>query len=230
MQNQRAVSAAWEVYRQPARYRALRRQDVPTDILDVIKISGGDVATTQIWAEQLGVNAEELGKASNYYLHQFMADAGNDPRRLLCLDQQATPADLKAHKRWLLKWLHPDRNPSAWETNLFRRVNEAASRLERDWEHLSLAGSSDGQPLGLTARTSRRGDARHETRDRRKQQLHGPMVRVRQTHWTELRKRIYRRVAKASALLLLMYVGYAAVLHFVDRERSPLGGAASLVE
>jgi hypothetical protein len=230
MQNQRAVSAAWEVYRQPARYRTLRRQDIPTDILDVIKISGGDEATTQIWAEQLGVNAEELGKASSYYLHQFMAAAGNDARRLLCLDQWATAADLKMHKRWLLKWLHPDRNPSAWEANLFRRVNEAASSLERDWERLSAGASSDGQPPALTARTSRRGDARHETRERRKQQPKGPMVRVRQTHWTELRNRVYRRVAKTGALLLLMYAGYAAVLHFVDRERSPFGGAASLLE
>lgn len=49
---------------------------------------------------------------------------------VLALPQNWSSQDVREHKRWMLKWLHPDRNPSAWEANLFHRVKEASDRIE----------------------------------------------------------------------------------------------------
>jgi hypothetical protein len=225
MQEVRSVAEAWDIYRQPARYRALQRAGIPTDILDVIKISAGDTATTAHWSDQLGAPQQELGDAANYYLHQFMAGAGKDPLRLLCLTKTATAQDFKLHKRWLLKWLHPDRNPSAWDASLFRRINAAASAMEQNFAQAGEAGAVEAaRPVAATLASPVAGAARARRAgaDAGGRKLHGakPVVRVRQANWQGLRKRMLKRAVRASYMVLALYVGYQAVLLMTDQDRS----------
>jgi hypothetical protein len=125
-----AVQDALKVYRQPSRLRLWRHQELPQDFLVLIKICAGDSETTDTWAKQFDLNETELHSAAVFIVNHVISRAGTDNFRLLGLPQSANAEDIRIHKRWLLKWLHPDRNHSTWESALFRKVTEAAKRIE----------------------------------------------------------------------------------------------------
>jgi hypothetical protein len=125
-----AVDVVIAVFRQPSTFLAPKQGMLPKDMLDIIKAASGDETTLQKLSEQKHVSAEQMKQASQFYLQKLLTTAGDDKHRKLCLDYGATPSQIKDHKRWLLKWLHPDRNPSKWESQLFVEVSKAAVMLE----------------------------------------------------------------------------------------------------
>ncbi|MBG1233223.1 J domain-containing protein [Aestuariivirga litoralis] len=126
-----SIDLALAAYQQPARLRLLQSQAAGPDILMLIKIAAGDAEATTHWAAHYAIPEATLLEASVFYLRSMIAAAGSDPYKLLCLKPGATLEDVNIHKRWLLRWLHPDRNGSAWESGLFTRVATAARTLER---------------------------------------------------------------------------------------------------
>lgn len=129
MDNVQAIEIALEAYKSPRAFRVSRRVPLPSGMLTLIKLAATtpeDVRTlvADETAEQLPVR-----DAAIFYLQQILSNAQDDLRQL-ALNDDATLQDVKDHKRWLLKWLHPDRNPNSWESALFHRVNAASARLE----------------------------------------------------------------------------------------------------
>jgi hypothetical protein len=212
-----AVHDALSAYRQPSRLRLRRQRDLPQDTLLLIKICAGDPDTNATWTTYCGVDEAELRAAASFYLNHILSRAGGDKFRLLGLKPGASAEDVKIHKRWLLKWLHPDRNHSAWESALFRKVNEAARVLEGQKNldvsqkddvlvvpsapsthntsnvvrsSKSVTGSSGGSHSGLSKRPSK----------------HAPVL-VRMPKWRWLLLRVIRR-----ALMLLVIIGAVVII------------------
>jgi hypothetical protein len=125
-----AIEIALAVYKQPSQFAAPKTGNLPHSMLDVVKSAAGDEATLQKLADELDVSIEQISQACKFYLQKLCASAGDDPFRMLALDSGATEPDIRVHKRWLLKWLHPDRNPSKWEATLFMAVKQAAQQIE----------------------------------------------------------------------------------------------------
>jgi hypothetical protein len=125
-----AVHDAWALYRQPVLSRKLSRMNFHPDMLELIKIAAGDDETIRKWSEEIGTDADHLQDAAAFYLQQVMGRPGNDAYGTIGLAADASALDIKNHKRWLLKWLHPDRNPSVWRQSLYRKVTAAAEQIE----------------------------------------------------------------------------------------------------
>ncbi len=124
MGSQLARDLALEVFRQPLLARQLKRNPLPEGMLDVIQIAAGvDTNITQ-------TDDPHLREAAIFFLQQVLVSTHSDKFRLLGLRPGANIDLIREHRRWLLKWLHPDRNHNKWESTLFTKVHAAAATLE----------------------------------------------------------------------------------------------------
>jgi hypothetical protein len=130
MQKRQAKEIALDVFRQPILARHQRRLPLPEGMLDVIQIAAGQTS-----ADMNEAQSQTMQEAAVFFLQQVLMSSENDKLRLLGLNPGATLDTVREHRRWLLKWLHPDRNHNKWESTLFARVNAAAADLEL---HLSV--------------------------------------------------------------------------------------------
>jgi hypothetical protein len=196
-----AVLEALDMFKQPAKARSMGRHVLPLDMLEVIKIAAGDQETTDRWAEGCREKSDVVRQSAVFFLQQTIAKAGDDKFRTLGLSSGAGVDEIRLHKRWLLKWLHPDRNPSKWETALFLRISTVANSLE-DLRDAQLNGRA-----ALTFSTSPSATAQTNRTDRKKpnrrtgKNLRGP---VRQISWKNLLKRAGRRVLIATVLVVVV--------------------------
>ncbi len=126
MLDQNAIQIAVDVYKQPLLMPRIKNATLPKGMLSVIKLAAGE--------NLIGPTEEENSfkrDASVFFLQQILSSASNNNYRQLGLEPGASIEMIREHRRWLLKWLHPDRNHNKWESRLFRRVNEAAHLLEQ---------------------------------------------------------------------------------------------------
>lgn len=140
MNEQAAIEAALEAYRQPQAFHLSRRRPLPPGMPALLKLVSAapeeisSIVTTET-AEKFPVR-----DAAVFYLQHVLIKADDDYRQL-ALDPGASLQEVKDHKRLLLKWLHPDRNHNRWESGLFQRVTTSAERLEN-----ALRSGSSVQP------------------------------------------------------------------------------------
>jgi hypothetical protein len=126
----KAIDVAVAVYKQPHQFAVPKPGKYPRSMLDVIKSAAGDEATIVTISEHLGVPHDTVVQICKFYLQKLLTAGSSNPLHMLVLDVGATADDIKDHKRWLLKWLHPDRNPSKWESALFLTIGKAVLQLE----------------------------------------------------------------------------------------------------
>lgn len=125
-----AILAALEFWRQPALVKGWRENPLPNSMLDLIKIAAGCVETQASAAAATGRRPTEIQAAAVHFLHLVLVAPGASPQRALGLDGRVFRDEIVLHKRWLLKWLPPDRNPN-WEAAavLFKRVIDTSNSL-----------------------------------------------------------------------------------------------------
>lgn len=125
-----AIDLALEAARQPKQLMRKVATELPPDMIDVIKCAAGDETTLAKCAEGRNITSHKVQDAARVFLQHLITHANGNDRTILGLRPGHAREDVREHKRWMLKWLHPDRNPSKWETALFQRVKEASERLE----------------------------------------------------------------------------------------------------
>ena len=145
MSGNSAVTDAINVFKQPARLHGLWKHGLPFDTLQVIKIAAGDADSVAAAAMDRNVEEAKLREAADFYLRQMFLQAGPSRHRLLGLAPQAGLEELRTHRRWLLKWLHPDRAGSKWRAAYFKQISDAAKSLE-----LELGGETDSSVADAT--------------------------------------------------------------------------------
>jgi hypothetical protein len=126
-----ALEAALELARMPTLAEAMRRQPLPADVLALIRVAAGCRQTCLELAEASGRTPEQVAEAALFYLEQLLFRCDGDPSRTLGLGPEATREQQREHMRWLMKWLHPDRNSHQWESVFAARVTAAWTALER---------------------------------------------------------------------------------------------------
>lgn len=117
-----ALQAALDLAREPRLAAAMRCQDLPLDILLVIRIAAGCRQSLAAAAHHTGRRSETIRSAAFLYLQQVLLHPDADSYRVLGVDPQASQATITEHFRWLMRWLHPDRNPGNWESVFAYRV------------------------------------------------------------------------------------------------------------
>jgi hypothetical protein len=126
-----AVESALGLFAAPDRLEWFRSAPLPSGMLSVIRIAAGDQQLAATVAQATGVPVERLVEACAFFVSGVLFDAGSDHFRLLGGDRRTDEATLKQHFRWLLKWLHPDRDPEDWMSVHADRLNVAWNTLRR---------------------------------------------------------------------------------------------------
>jgi hypothetical protein len=207
LEGRRALDLALGLARMPTLAAGMREQPLPPDTLVLIRIAAGCADTAQEAAAATGTQVEAIREAAIFYLQQVLFASSSDSHRILGVRPGASRSEMRSHLRWLMKWLHPDRNPNDWESVFAERVigawRDAGSRVDapEEEEH------SEASP------------APHHSRRRRGAR------RARQ-RWIALpispsRKDQQRKRKQIAAVLIVATVGLALALF---PYRVPLGG------
>ncbi len=198
-----AVDRALEAARQPKQLLRQSPQPLPPDMLDVIKCAAGDEMTLARYGLERGLHQDSIRDAARVYLQHIVTHANGSDRLVLGLTRSATANDVREHKRWMLKWLHPDRNPSKWEANLFHRVKEASARLENG------AGREPEEKPSAQAFSGKRDANRRRTLARQPAKPSRPPLKP-----ARMRKRDVLRLIVVPMLLAGCTVAIAAITWF----------------
>ena len=78
-------------------------------------------------------------EASRFYLQQVLFRPDADCYRILGIEPTASRATARSHMRWLLQWLHPDRNHNSWDAVYAERVLKA-------WREVSASDGPAAKP------------------------------------------------------------------------------------
>jgi hypothetical protein len=138
MAGKSAPAMAMELFSAPALADRLRRAPPHEDVITIIKAAAGDEAALDRFPEHVSADPERAREAAAFYLQQVHLRPEASDHQVLGLEPTSSLEKLKEHKRWLLKWLHPDRNNNRWEQAYFERIVAAAARIEQ--EHALPAG------------------------------------------------------------------------------------------
>ena len=107
-----------------------KQSALPDNMTDLVRLAAEHKDTLTLYANRKNMKSEQLVEAARFYLQTLILENKTDDHKTLGLTPAATAAEIKDHKRMLLKWLHPDLNKNRWESSLFNRVQLAAERLE----------------------------------------------------------------------------------------------------
>ncbi|MFO0991288.1 MAG: J domain-containing protein [Hyphomicrobiales bacterium] len=192
-----ALDVALDMVQRPLLARQAQTQPLPDDVLQLIRIAA-DSHEDIDWASRTRArSSREIREAAVMFLQQVLFHPGADSFRLMGLAPTATLADLQEHRKWLLKWLHPDRNPDKWESLLCRRVLDAAGQAQKRLKEQT----SVPRPIQSTS------SSRHRRR-RNSAQYRGQRKDARPTSKSEMIKRNIRRGCYAVVTLALLAIGW----------------------
>ncbi len=153
-----ALGHALELHAKPGALALLRRRPLPDAVLLLIRIAAGDRQAIEDAAARTSVSVRKLTDAAVMYLRQVLFDADADHYRLLGVRADASEEALKEHYRWLMRWLHPDRDPDRTGEADAQRVNRAwhvlrsgERRLAYDRQRAQQAAQPVGSATSLSA-------------------------------------------------------------------------------
>lgn len=135
MSGKSAAVIALELYNEPRLAKRLSVLPVHRGVLPLIKIAAGDVEELLVFPPHIATKPEKARVIAEFYLQQVLFHPNSKGLRLLGLSSEASPIQLRDHKRWLLKWLHPDRNPNLWSQQHFKRLIETWESLQDNIRH-----------------------------------------------------------------------------------------------
>lgn len=173
-----AIDLALAAFKDPGMLAELRERPLPADIGQVIRIAAGESGALQSAQEMTGLEAEVLSEACVFLLQQLLFAPQADSYRVLGTAPDAPSERLREHYRWLMKWLHPDRNQDGWEAVYADRVNVAWQDLktaDRRAEYDLRRQSMPTMPVAVAVAARRRGSA--AVADARAPLLSGTVVR-----------------------------------------------------
>lgn len=120
-----ALHQALQLLRMPTGARPGPQERLPEGMLLLIRIVAGDELALAEGRQRSEESGEVVREAAAFYIQQVMFAGGSHSYRLLGVDSDAPDERIKEHYRWLVRWLHPDRNADEWEVVYADRVNRA---------------------------------------------------------------------------------------------------------
>jgi len=125
------IETALDFSRMPALARTSVQPPLPKGIVEVMRIAAASPNACQEAARATGETPEILIAAARFYLQQSLFRPDADAYRVLGLEPGAARVTAREHMRWLLQWLHPDRNADLEAVY--------AERVVKAWREVSAA-------------------------------------------------------------------------------------------
>lgn len=131
MTRRHAIDIALDARTQKTSTSFLAVGPLPDGVKDLLRIvAEGEWRAPSTERAYRSHSPETVRAASAAFLAGTLFQHQSDPYRVLGLAPEASAEDVRENKRLLLKWLHPDRNPSPAARTYLARVLEAAEAIE----------------------------------------------------------------------------------------------------
>jgi hypothetical protein len=134
MAQRHVIEVAFDLSRMPALARSPGLPPIPPDIIELMRIAAASPEACEAAATKTGEPTAVVIEAARFYLQHVLFRPEADCYRILGLEPNASRETARSHMRWLLQWLHPDRNHNGWDSVYAERVLKA-------WREVS---ASDG--------------------------------------------------------------------------------------
>jgi hypothetical protein len=147
------IELALDLARMPALARSSGVAAVPPNAIELMRIAAGSPEACQAAVAQTGESASVVIEAARFYLQQVLFRPDADCYRILGIKPADSRATAREHMRWLLEWLHPDRNNNSWDAVYAERVLKA-------WREVSAANGTAAEAgfhAGVSSTTTKRG-------------------------------------------------------------------------
>jgi hypothetical protein len=121
------IELALDLARMPALARRSVVPPLPPNIIELMRIAAANPEACRAAAEQTGEPRHVVIEAARFYLQQVLFRPEADCYRILGIQPATSRATAREHMRWLLEWLHPDRNTNnnSWDAVYAERVLKA---------------------------------------------------------------------------------------------------------
>jgi hypothetical protein len=139
------IELALDLARMPALARNSVAPPLPPNIIELMRIAAASPEACQAAVARTGEPRHVLIEAARFYLQQVLFRPDADCYRVLGIQPTAPRQTARNHMRWLLEWLHPDRNNSSWDAVYAERVLKA-------WREVSAENGSAAKPSFALAR------------------------------------------------------------------------------
>src|SRR5215469_116978 len=140
MARRHVIEFALDLARMPGLTRSSVVLPLPPNIVELMRIAAASPEACQAAVAQTGEPTPVVIEAARFYLQQVLFRPGADCYRILGIEPTASRSTARNHMRWLLEWLHPDRNGNSWDAVYAERVLKA-------WREVS---NSHGRPAKPT--------------------------------------------------------------------------------
>jgi len=104
------IERALDLVRMPTLARTVVAPPIPPGVAELMQIAAAARKPCEEAAAATGQPVAAVIEAARFYLQQLLFRADADCYRILGLEPGASRATARRHMRWLLQWLHPDRN------------------------------------------------------------------------------------------------------------------------
>jgi hypothetical protein len=110
MTRRHVIDLALDLARMPALAQSAAMPPLPPDMLELIRIAAAAPVACEDAASATGEPVAVVVEAARFYLQQLLFRPDADAYRVLGIRPGDSRTTARTHMRWLLQWLHPDRN------------------------------------------------------------------------------------------------------------------------
>ena len=125
MAEHHVIDLALDLARMPALARSRGAPAIPANIIELMQIAAGSPEACETAVAKTGEPTRVVIEAARFYLQQVLFRPDANCYRILGIAPTASRATARNHMRWLLEWLHPDRNKNSWDAVYAERVLKA---------------------------------------------------------------------------------------------------------
>src|SRR5215469_9766813 len=127
MARRHVIEFALDLARMPGLTRSSVVLPLLPNIVELMRIAAASPEACEAAVAQTGEPPPVVIEAARFYLQQVLFRPDADCYRILGVQPTTSRATAREHMRWLLEWLHPDRNTNnnSWDTVYAERVLKA---------------------------------------------------------------------------------------------------------
>src|SRR5262245_39162284 len=151
MAQRHVIELALDLARLPVLARSPVLPPLPPNIIELMRIAASSPDACEIAVAATGQPPRVVIEAARFYLQHVLFRPEADCYRILGIAPNASRETARSHMRWLLQWLHPDRNGNSWD-------GVYAERVLRAWREVSVSNeSADKSSYSLPSNKRKRG-------------------------------------------------------------------------
>jgi len=125
MAERHVIDLALDLARMPALARSSVLPLPPANIIELMRIAAACPEACEAAVAKTGEPTPVVIEAARFYLQTVLLRPEADCYRILGIDPTTSRTTARNHLRWLLQWLHPDRNNNSWDAVYAERVLKA---------------------------------------------------------------------------------------------------------